>query len=36
MLDDNYITLSPIQSLPDGGSKEVVNRNEYLQLGARW
>lgn len=36
MLEDNYITLSLIQSLPDGCLKEVLNHNKYLQLRARW
>lgn len=36
MLEDNYITLSLIQSLPNGCLKEVLNHNKYLQLRARW
>ena len=36
MLEDNYITLSLIQSLPNGCLREVLNHNKYLQLRARW
>ncbi len=36
MLEDNYITLSLIQSLPNGCLKEVLNHKKYLQLRGRW
>ena len=36
ILEDNYITLSLLQSLLNGCSKEVLNHNKHLQLGARW
>lgn len=36
MFKDNYITLSLIQSLPNGCLKEALNHNKYLQLRARW